>query len=77
MTEQQAVIVEGPYLFFIGADNSKTYGIKVRSLLPLRSSKREEWEINEHSLKTDSRYKDFLGLSNESYSELLSKFNKA
>jgi hypothetical protein len=65
-----AKIVEGPHALFTGG-GVVTYGITAQSL-----KTGQKWDINEHSLRAEDGYADFLGLTPQEYASLLKEFDK-
>ena len=71
---QIATITKGPHLLWNGG-NHKRFGIKVKATNPnsLPQGVSNEWSINDSTLLSEPKYKDFLGLSDAQYSNLLNE----
>lgn len=70
---QQAKIIENPYLLWTGGNGHKCFGIKVKALNPnaVPQGFNDEWCINDYTLLSEPKYKDFLGLTDSEHSKLL------
>lgn len=75
---QMARIEKGPHVLW--KSNREHYGIEVVSLRPIEELRRDglasRWRVNAMCFCTDSRYQEFLGLTEEQYKDLVNELTE-
>ena len=72
-----ATIVQGPHRLFMGMGGKPTFGITVRALPGYSSpGHKDEWDINDHDILSRSDLTEFLGLTPEEHTALVSEIER-
>jgi hypothetical protein len=69
MDMNNATITRGPHLLYTGADGSKTYGVTVANndATDIARGRCASWNVNDCTILANDGYREFLGLSDESF----------